>query len=830
MGSSHAESTIVGIENMMLQDIIPEDRETSNAEISPTMVSARASENGLPLENSLSAGAERQNEVHATSSDFQAFNKAVDTDEIPHIVGSPDGSVVIQQSPGDKEEEIGSDGYDREGVPKWLEEGTLWWPPKVGMDANELRRTARKEVQGWCSIDTSPSLNPEHCPFCRVYFDTWDTIVKSGFIIQRDPQELATPFHETMDHLKSAASQGCPLCNYILSIFRKGERKKELPGHHWDDFKFEPGTYLVLYNEVPEPDSPWWLRLQNSRNRMLLAELVPYDPSPLSFTTAENDSGESRTLPDVEQSGQAPFELQTGSLDLARHWLSDCLLDHEGCSQQDPAIIPTRLIKIDLENIRLCYSSEYKDCLKYVTLSHCWGKLDVLMLRKSNLSSLLQEIPYNSLCKTFRDAIEITRSLGLSWLWIDCLCIIQDDPNDWQKESVRMTTVYGMSTLNIAATAAPDGGTGCLFERDTIYAQGTRAMVEVDDKQRILEVVDPHFVLDNTTATPLSNRAWALQERLLAPRTLHFGISQLFWQCATKFACDRYRHQLPEYLAQFLISNIELHKTWRHIVFIYSKGLLTHQSDKLVAIAGIAEAIRNKTGDEYLAGLWRKDLETQLCWRVEDSPSSLELDLAGVPSWSWLSLRGDIFMHPSRYILLESYIKVVDVVITFEGSPTCDPFSLIDGGVLTISTQRILPCIVHRNPSCDGDSEYGRLHTEIHVAERAVDAIAFMDYNDQRDLNEICVLVPIGTFHDPDDIYGENKATHHGLILKRTQKNGQYKRIGAFFMEYDTIEPRYTLLQDLFKRAEAPAYMPIESDYQSIAVEDGKTWYTITII
>jgi hypothetical protein len=81
-----------------------------------------------------------------------------------------------------------------------------------------------------------------------------------------------------------------------------------------------------------------------------------------------------------------------------------------------------------------------------------------------------KEIPHCHLTKTFQDAIAIARSLGIAYLWIDSLCIIQDDAEDWDKESRRMCDVYGGSSLNIAATAAPDGSYGCYRERDPCLA------------------------------------------------------------------------------------------------------------------------------------------------------------------------------------------------------------------------------------------------------------------------------------------------------------------------------------------------------------------------
>jgi hypothetical protein len=103
--------------------------------------------------------------------------------------------------------------------------------------------------------------------------------------------------------------------------------------------------------------------------------------------------------------------------------------------------------------------------VQYASLSHCWGKLKIITLTTSNLAGFQHEIPLKELPKTFQEAIYVTRYLGLQYIWIDSLCILQDSSEDWAKESVQMADVYGAAEINIAATGAADGSGGCFFER-----------------------------------------------------------------------------------------------------------------------------------------------------------------------------------------------------------------------------------------------------------------------------------------------------------------------------------------------------------------------------
>jgi hypothetical protein len=183
--------------------------------------------------------------------------------------------------------------------------------------------------------------------------------------------------------------------------------------------------------------------------------------------------------------------------------------------------------------------------VEYATLSHCWGSIEILKLTKSNLQSLLEDIPECKLCKTFKDAIYIVRQFGLRYLWIDLLCIVQDDKEDWNRESVLMSAVYGQTTLNLAAAGAEDGSIGCFFDRDDRIAQQVRVRITAQGQQGLYACYDNNLYKTCFSSTPLANRAWALQERILPTRTLYFGETQIAWGCKHKYACDTFPDQIP---------------------------------------------------------------------------------------------------------------------------------------------------------------------------------------------------------------------------------------------------------------------------------------------
>ena len=139
--------------------------------------------------------------------------------------------------------------------------------------------------------------------------------------------------------------------------------------------------------------------------------------------------------------------------------------------------------------------------------------------------------------KVFQDAIHIAGWFGISYLWIDSLCILQDSHHDWIRESCKMKNIYKNSSLTVAATAATDPYGGCFRDRDPILVAPIRYRVSLETQE--------HQTTFNRRAwepaidsSPLSKRAWAFQERLLSPRLLHFGENQMLWECNEMSACE----------------------------------------------------------------------------------------------------------------------------------------------------------------------------------------------------------------------------------------------------------------------------------------------------
>ncbi|KAL8709892.1 MAG: hypothetical protein Q9225_007388 [Loekoesia sp. 1 TL-2023] len=381
--------------------------------------------------------------------------------------------------------------------------------------------------------------------------------------------------------------------------------------------------------------------------------------------------------------------------ELARHWLEQCQARHKACDiGTEKSFCPTRLIEIkqDSSGYRLRLNSEATNSAvtKYVTLSHCWGAIQPLTLKIENLDELTQNIAFHALPQTFRDAVSATCQLGYQYLWIDSLCIIQDSEEDWLKEAAAMMEVCRHCMLNLSAQDSKDSTEG-LFSQHTMRV--VKPLVwESKCKgipNRLFFLCPTKFWKDQVSNSNLSSRAWVMQEKLLAPRVLHFGKQQIFWECQEFRGCEsapggigpqigggslapnlpnqitNYQNKIgntPPSMRDFLPKDWELvHQffkfdgyygppgfeafdsfdyIWKEIVQKYTRCSLTKPSDKLIAISGLAKSLQLVYGGEYCAGLWKSAIIGQLVWNVQRGGK--QPDVYRAPTWTWASLDGEI--------------------------------------------------------------------------------------------------------------------------------------------------------------------------------------------
>lgn len=426
-----------------------------------------------------------------------------------------------------------------------------------------------------------------------------------------------------------------------------------------------------------------------------------------------------------------------------RDWLNNCKHHHPMCQiamsgeklddKGETTSLPTRVIDVGDEPFsipKLRTSNEEQG--PYVALSYCWGTCEVVKTLSTNIESFHKALPLDRLPQTIKDAITVTRRLGFRYLWVDALCIIQDDHDDWAAEAKRMSSVYQYAFLTIAAISGVEATSGLFTPKppeQSVYIDG-------------LQFSMPLATLDEELdRSKWNTRGWVMQERFLSRRLVHYAHSQLYFECKEGYISEgdqnayhseksknsgfdtiatndnhEYQSRFSERSRKlnFRLDSIGRHSDdmiveyWGNFVYAYMKRELTQEKDKLAAIEGLSQAVsgyivnskrskHEKSATKHLAGMLIDGLFQQLKWwpsrkatrcatfrgmfppdRGEHPGRSgylitrvqdIVLTILA-PSWSWASWYGVVYLAKAA----ESKYKTAIEEIEFIGgkTPLCD--------------------------------------------------------------------------------------------------------------------------------------------------------------
>jgi hypothetical protein len=415
------------------------------------------------------------------------------------------------------------------------------------------------------------------------------------------------------------------------------------------------------------------------------------------------------------------------------YWLQNCQKNHPSCARDiDSDVYPPRLLDVSKPVISLLPNTASIIGAPYVALSHSWGPNPRhLTLNAQNFAMLCESIPEDTLHPTFRNAVEVTRRLGIKYLWIDSLCIIQKDVNDWYGHVGIMGSIYENCTLNVAAAIGFDASAGCFASRDPIEfapcVVNVRKVTSIDDangKEPVIQreaTPSPHLLAPELLFAEgidhfhLDTRGWVCQERLLSPRTVHFA-KQLFWECSeSQNVCemvpegvfslpkaDEFSYDGEAVGIDFSWGTMQFeektspynwktpkkedqYERWLKTLNGYAQRKLTKSSDKLPAIGGIAKRTATVLDDEYWAGIFRKRLPDALLWSCvqERRPKhGRSNDEFFAPSWSWASINSDLDFTP---LVGENHRQLCTVLgCHLQPVDPQNPFGQIHSAALTI--------------------------------------------------------------------------------------------------------------------------------------------------
>ena len=535
--------------------------------------------------------------------------------------------------------------------------------------------------------------------------------------------------------------------------------------------------------------------------------------------------------------------------------------------------LPTRLLDVgfagNLPRIRLVESASLPSDTEYMTLSHCWGGHPPVKLMKDKCAEYQKEIPADDLPLTFNEAIDFTRRMNQRYLWIDALCIIQDSADDWRKESAIMGQVYSGSVMNICAAASTDGQGGLYRLRDPL---ATSSCVIQPTwplwSHEALVCYDQDGYSNDVCRSVLNERAWVLQERLLAPRMVNFTDKQIWWECRSLTASEGYpkgyverdplhywslttHQEVPgidrEEGRMFLLCFI-----WDRIVEEYTKRKLTYNSDKLVALSGLAReaqmiyGVGQRGRDDYFAGIWACNGSRNLLWSTKRMnarlPDSISLqyseqnstnlphrpDAYIAPSWSWASVNGPIYPPPQ---IIDLGWPAVQLMINSVGrtTPLADAFGAVTDGFMYL---RAPLCEVSPQTLEPVDLPYNYIGGESALNLAGGEVLIYWD--DWTTSLAIQSSVSPVYLMGIQSLFSDHEAWTYGLVLMPTHaERGQYRRVGYFeFVEPVEKTPKHPWC-DLEEMVGAK---PLKEELYE-KVENAKVWdgrglngYTFTLV
>ncbi|KAI0441683.1 heterokaryon incompatibility protein-domain-containing protein [Xylaria telfairii] len=442
--------------------------------------------------------------------------------------------------------------------------------------------------------------------------------------------------------IRSAAHSGCPYCTLILTcidhLLPGSEKEFEVMLQYPENgfFELALGHREQLQFEIflpPEIQIPSWPQLRHSG-------------------TIASHSGDMRCF------------------EFIRKKIRDCE-NHPECDGASSTLLPHRVLDVGAagsEVVRVLENCQDQG-RRYIALSYCWGGHLPLKSTTSNILEMKNRIPWDKLPQVFKDVIYVARVLNVQYVWIDSLCIIQDDKEDWEIEASKMAEYYSQAHLVIACSTSPNPTVPFLAPRDPYWLPADIKFIAEGGVPRSLKIQRlrrlrymKYTALDHNKDKahehdfgPLNKRAWVWQENALATRIVHFTSHGLIFECkgdvgvygeemAAPLPLDWIR-SLPYSFAEH---SGDYYKQWHELVKTYSGRDLTFHADKLPALAGAAAEMSQILNSKYLAGLWRENLLYDLLWHsdtwgVENSEQPPPTPLNnGSPSWSWASLNGRI--------------------------------------------------------------------------------------------------------------------------------------------------------------------------------------------
>ncbi|KAF7508419.1 hypothetical protein GJ744_009272 [Endocarpon pusillum] len=699
-----------------------------------------------------------------------------------------------------------------------------------------------------------PSLKPtqmerarsqDSAASCKACYDMNPRLQPKPTIPPPDPSAINIGLQKFLK-----ASGVCPFCDLLLRIFQEyvdGAEEKVARAKRQSTSPFvEPNAKVIIKWGQPvvikfsegihaKASVAWDDRVNGDKSadpekevnqKKRLTPRVYYPPPILVYSPA----GEGvKGWPDLGHFQDPDQELD--DINYFAGKIENCIENHNTCGKPGGEILPTRLLDIgtgDGDVVKLVESDKLGGGgRKYATVSHRWcqDRSEMFMTLLDNVKDRYQGIDVEEMPQVLRDAIQVTRALGLQYLWMDNVCLIQDDYDNKEKEMLKMGDYYANAHFAIAASSSANSTKSFLETRNGYYAHqrfsfGRDAAVHVR-----LSGVEGH----------LSKRGWTWQESALSVRILNFAPSELVWECREKVEseCGYELQGFPSLGLAIQYQDVEKPPLalWQDLVQSYSARYLGYFNDCLPAISGLAKKVHERTRSTYFAGIWEEELVPSLLWEATRDPmeplpkvphpihpDTKKLMKCKTPSWSWASIQGWVRTSDARmgnsakhagsigrggpmnanrsFAAIEPDIRNPKVSVTFKGG---NRFGEVTGGCIELYGRIIsvrLTCEMKvttgmsyfvglpGNPALRQPALCSRFSpdTELEMAEIAhgweyLTTARRTNSIPTNDFQAIAHCLLIGKASDSQG----RRDTHDGLVLGRSEKNPrQFTRIGFF--------------------------------------------------
>ncbi|KAH8602503.1 heterokaryon incompatibility protein-domain-containing protein [Bisporella sp. PMI_857] len=544
------------------------------------------------------------------------------------------------------------------------------------------------------------------------------------------------PHHRTYADLAAFAIT-CPACALFFQSSNADPKYPNKPGIQYDDtvtLSIKTGDGWPR-RYLPDPSNQQRVMIIGLQVRVgpIGSNVISYDK--VLDLWVNDDASRSLKCLVISRPVKAVDDVST-----IQNWLGICLANHHKCRMDQRSTpesilmeavpLPTRVLDVGVEGnnspqVHLVESRGQK--AMYLTLSHCWGSDPISTTTKLNVRSHKAGIDIESLSLNFRHAITFTRRLGFRYLWIDSLCIIQDNTEDWEIESSKMAEIYHQSALTISAANSSRAGDGFLKHRVSSEELGVKIPIKDGILGKDYFYIGPPSknYSEDVDNGPLYKRGWTLQERVLSRRNVFFGVHQSHWECKTaRFSENtplvpqdvvdisggvssfRSLYSLPSLLpvlpaGQPCLQNIfpnttivssrntenqsQILNLWYHLVGEFTKRDFTFGDDKLPALSGIVSVFGKALGgheNTYATGIWVEDFERGLLWKNFGPTVATQRKMRS-PSWSWSCVDGPVQLAREMKDSVR-LLKSASCEIGYTGK---DKFGRVDFGKLFMKGQ-----------------------------------------------------------------------------------------------------------------------------------------------